>query len=194
LADWPDYVRDCIRVDDGVSLIYPRAVDDFVYLYGSTCENEVGLTMTLAHELQHAVQHNNVRRLWAVNGIVTRLHKRVIAALNLRWADIPIERESRIVSKRVAVHFFGEQHVTNYIDEKIAEGVIRSDVADVADWQVVRTLESSDSVVLQGDTQKLFERLTNYRPELEVALQRMKKYNPEDFGDIDLEPYFAVPT
>jgi hypothetical protein len=68
--------------------------------------------------------------------------------------------------------------------------VIRAKTLD----EISYLAESSDSVVLQGDTQKLFERLTNYRPELEVALQRMKKYNPEDFGDIDLEPYFAVPT
>src|ERR1700731_2051334 len=54
LAMWPECVSSCILVDDGVSLFHPRVIDDLVYLYGSTCANEVGLTMTLAHELQHA--------------------------------------------------------------------------------------------------------------------------------------------
>jgi hypothetical protein len=149
LADWPEYVSTCILVDDGVSLLYPRVIDDLVYLYGSTCANEVGLTMTLAHELQHAIQHANARKVWAANGLVPRLHKTVIAALNLQWADIPIERETRIVSKRVAVQFFGEDRVTQYIDEKIAEGITDSDVAD---WQFVRALTPSCSVEIVADT------------------------------------------
>src|SRR5260370_20280849 len=107
LAIWPGYVTNSILVDDGKSLLYPRVVDDLVYLYGSTCADEVGLTMTLAHELQHAIQHANVRQVWAVNGLVRELPT-AIAALKLQWADIPIERETRIVSKRMAVHFFGE--------------------------------------------------------------------------------------
>lgn len=188
LADWPDYVTSCILVDDGVSLPFPRAIDDLVYLYGSTCANEVGLTMTLAHELQHAIQHANARKVWAVNGLIPQLHKTVIAVLNLQWADIPIERETRIVSKRVAVHFFGEQRVTQYIDEKLAEGITRNDVADVADWQFVRTLTPSSSVDLVTDTQRLFKRLKGFRSELEAVLR--KKKNDPDFGDIDLAAYF----
>lgn len=53
----PDYVSGHIYVDDGVSVFYPRVVDGLIYLHGSTCDDEVGLVMTLAHELQHAVQH-----------------------------------------------------------------------------------------------------------------------------------------
>ena len=44
-----------------------RVIDDLVYLYGSTCADEVGLTMTLAHKLQHAIQHGKERNVWAVN-------------------------------------------------------------------------------------------------------------------------------
>ncbi len=185
LADWPDYVTSCISVDDGISLPFPRVIDDLVYLYGSTCANEVGLTMTLAHELQHAIQHGNARNVWAVNGLVPQLPKTAVAALGLQWADIPIERETRIVSKRVAVHFFGEKRVTQYIDEKIAEGITDSDVAD---WQFVRTLTASSSVDLATCTQQLFKRMKGYRSELEAVLQE-KKDDP-DFGDIDLGEYF----
>jgi hypothetical protein len=184
LADWPYYVADCIYVDDGHSCPYPRVVDDLVYLYGSTCANEVGLTMTLAHELQHAIQHANARKLWAVNGLVTNLDRAIIEVEKLTWADIPIEREARIVSKRAAVHFFGEQRVAQHIDDRIAEHITEGDVAD---WQFVRTLTPSSPVDLVTDTQRLFKRLKGYRSELEAALQE-KKANP-DFGDIDLNAY-----
>jgi hypothetical protein len=188
LAAWPDYVTACILADDGISLQFPRVIDDLIYLYGSTCANEVGLTMTLAHELQHAIQHANFRKVWVVNGLVSQLNKTVIAALKLQWGDIPIEREARIVSKRVAVLLFGEWRVTQYIDEKVAEGITRSDVGDVADWQFVRTLTPSSSVDLVTDTQRLFKRLKGYRSELEAVLQEKK--NVPGFDDIELAPYF----
>jgi len=185
---WPDYVTGCILVDDGISLLFPRVIDDLVYLYGSTCANEVGLTITLAHELQHSIQHAYARRVWAVNSLIPQLPKTAIAALKLQWADIPIERETRIVSKGVAVDFFGEQRVTEYIDEKIAQGITRGDVADVADFQFIRTLTPSSSVDLTDDTQQLFNRLKSHRSELEAVLQE-KKDDP-DFSDIDLDAYF----
>jgi hypothetical protein len=186
LADWPDYVANCILVDDGISLLFPRVIDDLVYLYGSTCADEVGLTMTLAHELQHAIQHANARKVWAVNGLVPQLHKTVIATLNLQWFDIPIEREARIVSKRVAIHLFGEKLVAEYIDKKIAEGITDSDVAD---WQFIRTLTPSSSADIVADTLRLFQRLKGYRPDLEAVVLKEKKDNPE-VGDINLDEYF----
>jgi hypothetical protein len=186
LEGWPNYVRDCIYPIDRCGGRTTRVIDDLVYLYGSTCANEVGLTMTLAHELQHAIQHAKARKIWAVNGLVPQLPKPAIAALKLEWSDIPIERETRIVPKRAAVAFFGEQRVTQFIDEKIAEGITDSDVAD---WQFIRALTASSSVDLVVDTQRLFKRLKDYRSELESFLQEKKGNNP-DFGDIDLDGYF----
>lgn len=185
LAEWPDYIQNAIYVEDRAPSYLKRVVDDLIYIYGSTCTNEVGLTMTLAHELQHAIQHANARKVWAVNGLVTNLDRKIIHAEKLTWADIPIEREARIVSNRVAVHFFGEQRVSEHIDEKIAERVTGGDVAD---WHFIRTLTASSSVDLVGDTQRLFRRLKRYRSELETAL-REKKGNP-DFSDFDLGPFF----
>lgn len=181
LADWPAYVTDYVYADDGIS----RVVDGLIYLYGSTCANEVGLTMTLAHELQHAIQHANFRKVWAANSLVSELDKAVIDALKLHWAEIPTELAARIVSKRAAVHLFGERRVSHYIDGKIAEPISE---ADAADWQFVRTLTFSRSVDLIADTQRLFGRLTGYRSALEVILQ--EKQNNPDFGDIDLDVYF----
>lgn len=187
LATWPEYVTDCIRVDDNVSFYYPRVVDDLVYLYGSTCDDEIGLTMTLAHELQHTIQHGKARKVWAANSLIRSLDRKIVKALKLTWADIPIEHEARIASKRVADGFFGEQRVVQYIDKKIAEHVTE---ADVADWQFVRTLTASSSVDLVGGTQLLFERLKDYRAELASLLQETKD-NP-DFRDFDLEAYFIA--
>jgi hypothetical protein len=152
-------------------------------LYGKTCANEVGLTLALAHELQHVIQHANAHDLWALNSLVGNR----LDALKLKVTEIPTEVEARIVSKRVAVHFFGEQRVTQYIDEKIAEGITRNDDADVADWRFVRTLTASSSVDLVSDTQHLFKRLKPYRSALEAALED-KKGDP-DFGDIDLDTF-----
>lgn len=186
LADLPGYVTDCIHVDDGVSFLHARAVDDFVYLYGSTCASQVGLTMTLAHELQHAIQHSRIRKLWAVSTLVPGLTKQVIQALNLKWADIPIEREARIISKRAAECLFGEEAVRKYIDEKIAERISEDDVAD---WQFVRTLSPSSAVDLITGTQNLFQRLQGYRSELQKVLQDAKK-DDSDFADVDLDTFF----
>jgi hypothetical protein len=52
----PEYVRRCIDIKDKY-FGRTRVIDDLVYLYGSTCDDEVGLAMTLAHELQHLIQH-----------------------------------------------------------------------------------------------------------------------------------------
>ena len=188
MADWPDDVSDLIFTDDGVSWGLQRVFDDLIYLYGSTCANEVGLTMTLAHELQHAIQHASQRKLWAINSLVQNLDRKIIDSLNLRWPDIPIEREARIVSKNVALHFFGEKVVAEYIDRKIGEHVTK---ADVVDWQFVRTLTASSTVNIEAETKRLFERLKSYQTELEGSLDEKKSGKNPDFLDIDLASYLA---
>ena len=130
--DWiPEYVSSRICVDDGVSVFYPRVVDGLIYLHGTTCSEEVGLVMTLAHELQHAVQHVKSRKLWAVNSLVNELERSIIRRLDLTWANIPIEVDARVVSKRVARELFGDKRVDTYIDRKITERVTE---ADAMDW------------------------------------------------------------
>jgi hypothetical protein len=186
LPSLPEYVTSCIFIDDGISIPFPRVVDDLVYLHGSTCNDDVGLTITLAHELQHVIQHATVRKVWAVNGLVMQLRRETIVALKLTWADVPIEREARIVSKRIAAHLFGERHVEKYIDHKITERVTEDDASD---WQFVRTLTPSSSVDLLAETKQLFNRLRPHRQELEHVLRERKDRNNPDFCDIDLRDY-----
>jgi hypothetical protein len=183
----PDYVTDCIFPDDGVSgPPFPRVIDELIYLYGSTCDNEVALTTILAHELRHAVQHANVRKLWALNGLVHEFMDLNKISIIKPWADIPIEQEARIVSKRVAMDFFGEQRVRAYIDERIADPVTDDDVAD---WQFVSSLSRASSVDLVAGTKQLLKRLRRYRSELEGELNKRSANDP-DFRDIDLSDYF----
>lgn len=167
LVNLPDYVRRCILFDDGRSIPpFPRIIDDLVYLYGSTCANDVGLTMTLAHELQHAVQHGKERKLWAVNSLI-HIPKATVEELELEWPDIPTELDARIVGKRVALVLHDEELVNRYIDEKIAEAV---EPHDIFDWRFVRKLRPSSSVDLVAETHRLFQRLRSHRREVEEAL------------------------
>jgi hypothetical protein len=150
----------------------------------------VGLTTTLAHELQHSIQHAKVRKLWATNSLVGRLDKKVVDALNLNWCDIPTELEARIVSKRVGESLFGEERVSQYIDRKIVERITDNDAAD---WQGIGTLRPSDSVDLVDRTRQLFERLKGCRPELETVLRKLEQSGNPDFSDIDLDAFFFSP-
>jgi hypothetical protein len=185
LDEWPSYVRECACPSDRFGY-RTRVIDDLVYLYGSTCVDEVGLTMTLAHELQHVIQHGKERKLWAVNSLIANdLSRRTIAALKLNWSDIPIEVEARIVSRHVAESIFGEERVTCHIDSKIAERVTG---VDVADWQFIRTLTVSSTIDLAVETQQLLKRLKGFRLELENALQ--EKRQNLDYADIDLDVFF----
>ncbi len=189
LDGWSSCVTNCIRPSDRIGR-RTRVIDDFVYLHGATCVDEVGLTMTLTHELQHSIQHAQVRKLWAANSLVRRLDKKVIDALNLRWSHIPTELEARVVSKRVGECLFGEQRVNQYIDRKIAERITDDDAAD---WQFIRTLEPLGSVDLVSSTQLLFELLKGCRPELEAVLRKVKQTGNPDFCDIDLDALFVSP-
>jgi len=184
LSVWPDYVQKCVYVDDDVSPYTRRVIDQLIYLYGSTCTDEVGLTMTLAHELQHAIQHDKVRKVWAVNSLIRRLPT-AVDDLKLEWDDIPIERDARIVAKLIALDLHGDQPVRRYIDKRSAEAV---EPHDVADWSFVRGLTPSNSIDVVVDTHRLFHRLTDHRPEVEDALRQRK--NDPDFSDINLDEFF----
>jgi hypothetical protein len=177
--EWPNYLTDLILGDDSASS-WTCAFDHLIYLHGSTCTNEIGLTMTFAHELQHFVQNANVPKLRAENLLVSNLSKDTIKLLGLKWSDVPIEREARIVSKRIARNLFGPDPVRQFIDEKIAEGLTASDAAD---WRFVQEIETSSPVPydVATETRHLFRRLQGCRPEFEKLLRE------PCFKDLDLD-------
>lgn len=180
----PDYIIDCLFSRTKAQPVF----DHFIYLHGSTCRNEVGLTMTCAHELQHFIQHSNMLTLWAANSLIQR-SKSAIIALELKAFDIPTEREARIVSKRVAENLFRAEDVREYIDSKIAEPI---NTDDAADWKFVQGIDTSTPYDLAAETKMIFQRLKRHRsavqPELEKRLREVK--NNPDFSGVDLDALF----
>jgi hypothetical protein len=188
--EFPGYVGSCIDVGNKF-LGRTREFDDLVYLYGSTCVDEVSLTMTLAHELQHAIQHSRARQLWAASSLVHGCAAR-LATMGLKLeacSEIPTEREARIVSKRVAESIFGKERVVKFISNKIAEQAVRNDPEDFRNWNFIASLEPPSSFDLDGITRSLFGRLRDQRSVLEETLQA-NRANP-DFTDFDLDCLFA---
>ena len=104
---WPEHVRRHIFADDPASGHKKSAFDNLIDPHGSTCQTDTGLVMTLAHEIQHFIQHSCEPKLWAESSVVTNLTREDIRALNLNWSDIPIEREARTISKLIAEKLSG---------------------------------------------------------------------------------------
>jgi hypothetical protein len=137
------------------------ASDRLIYLHGSTCSDTIGLTMTLAHELQHFVQeYCNTPEVWAQNQAVTNslsslLSDAEIETLGINcWSDVPFEREANLVSKRIAEELFGPDAVRRFIDMKIAQSATSQDAAN---WNCIRGLVvSTDSYDLASETKSLF--------------------------------------
>jgi hypothetical protein len=170
----PAYIREIVFTDG-------LGFDDFIYLHGSTCSSELGLTMTLAHELQHFFQHNEQAQLWAANNLIPNLAK-TVSSLGLR-CDIPREREARIVSKRAAEQIYGVELVRQYISGKIVEHVTEGDAAD---WECIRGLATSIPYDLARETKLFFRRLKHYRSELEQILRNCKA-EYRTYPDVDLD-------
>jgi len=175
-----------------VNLVLPpiatkRVFDHAIYLHGSTCADETALTMTFSHELQHFVQHENTRNLWAVNALIPCLPKHVIDNERLNWPDVPCEREARIVAKQVGITLCGAGAVKQYIARKIGENVTPRDVED---WRFSENLDPSIPYDLEAETKRIFQRLRPYKNDLEKVLQEKMRYDP-DFRDVDLSAYFG---
>jgi hypothetical protein len=169
--DWPAAVVNCVMVAEPPPVWNRRIFDHVIYLHGGTCETDAGLVMTFAHELQHFVQHETAPERWAESRVVANLTKDDIRTLKLNSFDIPIERESRAVSKHVAEKLFGTETVRRYIDDRINENISS---ADVEDWKFIRELDPSIPYDLKIETRLLYLRLKDYRPQLEETLQLCK--------------------
>lgn len=181
---WPHYVQE--RIVDGDE----RLFDHLVYLHGSTCLKDVGLTMTFAHELQHFVQHVENPGLWAENTLISVVLRRVlnksdIASLGLIWSDIPMEREAMCVSKQCAQALFGRAEVTEYIDKEIKEAETCGDTADARNWRFMRDLDTSVPYDLEGQTVLLFRLLRAHKSQLALVLHQLK--GDPAFQAIDLD-------
>jgi hypothetical protein len=179
LAMWPDYMWNIIAPIDTLShLTWP--FDSVIYLHGSTCEEDVGLTITFAHELQHFLQYANERRIWAVNVLLMNLPNLPTEDLKMPW-DIPIEREARTVAKQVAESLYGEDIVRRHAMKKIDAHATDNDAKD---WTFFRDVDPSTVYCVADATKSLVER---YKPELKQLQQLPECRNDPDFSAIDFD-------
>lgn len=191
--NWPDDVMEHLFIVDPPSWIQKLAFDHVIYLHGSTCSDEVGLSMTLAHELQHFVQWSRTPQVYAAGILVLQLlaywPQETAAALGLKsWADIPHERDVRIVAKRVVAKIFGQEGTARFIDGKIANPV---DETDGADWRFIQAIGLLDTYDVSFETNRLFQRFEPYRRDCEEVLRNTFEYIPE-LKHLDLDRLFRT--
>jgi hypothetical protein len=142
--------------------------------------------MTVAHELQHCIQHTSVPHLWAASALIPQLSKSAIKTLGLRWSDVPHEREARIIAKKIAQGLFGEERVMQHIVTKAREFVTADDAAD---WDFIGRIDTSAPYDLALETALIFPKLRSCRRELEKVLKELSVIDPH-FKQVDLAALF----
>jgi len=145
---WPEDIRGLTTLVSAHSL---------VYLHGSTCESELALTITLAHELQHFLQYSVRPNLWAADSLLQKLVPNV--GLQAGW-EAPAEMEARIVSKRVATNLYGPDRVAAYIGERIEEAMSSRDRES---WEALQSLDPLTDYDMSAETESL---IRHYRQKL----------------------------
>jgi hypothetical protein len=186
LSGWPNYMWNVVAPPsnpDSSGVTWP--FDSLVYLYGSTCENELGLTITFANELQHFLQYANERQLWAANALLMRLFGNDSSLSKRPW-EIPTEREARLVAKRVAVHLHGEESIRQHAVAKLSDSATG---VDRGDWQFFRDIVTSDAYDLANETKRLVQQ---HKPQLTKLLAGCAGI--PDFSDLDFESTDWLPT
>lgn len=161
----PHYFYDLVAPFDPVTYELNYLFDSVIYLHGSTCVTDIGLTLTLAHELCHYRQYANQRNMWAANQLFGHLGRPHMTM----WSDIPIELEARQVAKSVAQGIFGSQAVQDYIAEKEQRPENKEDGDD---WRFIFNLSTSMQYSFVDSTRVLVEK---HRTQLGLIQARFPK-------------------
>jgi hypothetical protein len=122
----PEHIRDLVNL---------VSADNLIYVHGNTCESDIGLTRTLAHEPQHFLQCSNYRKLWAIEGLFQKPVPN--PDLKANW-ETPSEVEARIVAKKVTNACFTREQVDNCIPERIEQA---TSLNDRGNWRFVQSLD-----------------------------------------------------
>jgi hypothetical protein len=156
-----------------------------ILLYGSTCETEIGLALTFAHELQHFLQYTNEKPIWVINNLSVGWVKNMLSA-GLRheefknlW-DFPHEIEARTTAKKVAECLFGAEQVREYIHDRIKARITENDVED---WEFQEGIDSSVPYKFAEATKPLVQK---HRRQLEEFLHKCKSNDTEALRDSNL--------
>jgi hypothetical protein len=148
---WPEYV-DELFIDSRGNFVY----DNVIYLNGRTTASVPGTVITLAHELQHFIQYANARTVWRANSLVYAVLRDGPPTAIKAW-DIPFEKDTMRVSKRVADEILGADAVEAYADAQIAAG------NHDEKWKFFRDVSYSTPFDLLAETKPWVE---TYRTEL----------------------------
>lgn len=177
ISDWPWYTHDIIAQPDYTTgnVVWPYA--SVIYLHGSTCESDIGLTLTFAHELQHFLQYVQEKPLWALNILLINLRNEEFKV----WWDFPVEIQARVTAKRVAEMLYGKKAVREFILCRIEAHI--TDI-DAEDWKYVQGIDSSVDYSLAEETKSLVRR---FREQLESELQR--RGNDPDFVGLNVDAF-----
>ena len=148
---WPEYV-DQLFIDSMGNFVY----DNAIYLNGRTTASVPGTLITLAHELQHFMQYANDWNVWRANTLITNILRDGPPTTIKSW-DIPFEKDTTRVSKRVAEEILGADAIRAHADAQIAAG----NHADK--WRFFRDVSYSTPFDLLAETKPWVEK---YRTEL----------------------------
>lgn len=146
---FPDYVQELLNKDQSNT----NAYDNVIYVHGGTCDPEVSLIITLAHELQHCLQYGNSYSLWAIDQFFRRFNGHLGFT---KWEDHPTEQEAIFRSKMVAMDLCGENIVTDYANLQASSD--KHDEAERTRWRYFRDLSTSERYDLGTATDAIVQR------------------------------------
>jgi hypothetical protein len=148
---WPTYVDD-LFIDSMGNFVS----DNAIYLNGRTTVSVPGTVITLAHELQHFMQYANAWKVWRANTLITNILRDGPPTTIKSW-DIPFEKDTTRVSKRVAEEILGADAIKAHTDAQIALG------NHAEKWKFFRDVPYSTPFDLLAETKPWVEK---YRTEL----------------------------
>src|ERR1700723_609232 len=154
LQNWPWDVIECVFP----SLYDNTAAFDFViYLHDSTCEDPIAMTMPFAHELQHFVQWGTMRAVFQANEKFRG--RRLESGTGFDSHEMPIEKDARIVAKRIAIRIHGREAVDSYIARNIANPV---NDGDSRNWIFIEGLDVSKPYDVEVETKLFGDKLASH--------------------------------
>ncbi len=127
-----------------------------IYINGRTCSTVPGTVITFAHELQHFIQYGYAWKVWRANTLIYNILRDGPPTTIKAW-DIPYEKDTMMVSKRVAGQVLGETRVSEYANAQIMTG------NDGEKWRFFLRISNSTPFDLLTETKPWVER---YKPEL----------------------------
>lgn len=105
--------------------------ESVIYLFENTCRTDIGLVLTLAHELQHCHQHQHQYAYWFLERHVRTISSQSGVPRIEGYLDLPSERDAIRKSKEIAEAIFGSEPVAAFIQSQIQ---LESSTENQARW------------------------------------------------------------